>query len=68
MLELLIRRQNQVVMVRESQAWHSVKQPVFHYSKECTEGNNIEGKYRKEGKGGKRPCRRCREIVGLEVF
>jgi len=47
--------------------WHSVKPNdplVYHDETRCTEGNNIETQYRREGTGGRRKCKRCTEISG----
>ena len=40
-------------------AWHSVNSNVYHNNTQCTTGNNIESKYRKSGKGGKKLCAEC---------
>lgn len=43
--------------------FHSKKNPgVYHTCSLCTEGNNIESRYRKRGKGGGRKCKRCRSL------
>ena len=42
--------------------WHSIKRPVHHNNTECTEGNNIEPKYRREGTGGKPLCDHCKRL------
>lgn len=42
--------------------WHSVKpsdKPVHHDNTQCTEGNNIEKHYRRDGSGGKPLCQHC---------
>lgn len=42
--------------------WHSVKPGtanVHHNNTRCTEGNNIESYYRREGTGGRRLCDHC---------
>jgi hypothetical protein len=44
--------------------WHSILRDVHHNESRCTEGNNIEARYRQEGTGGKRLCDRCRELGG----
>lgn len=35
---------------------------VYHDNSSCTEGNNIEKKYLKQGTGGRPKCKRCREL------
>lgn len=35
---------------------------VYHDNDKCTEGNNIERRNWKAGKGGKRLCRRCETL------
>ena len=47
------------------EAWHSVRQDVYHNNRACTEGNNIERRYLLAGSGGKRLCRRCESLNGL---
>ena len=43
--------------------FHSSKNPgVYHICTKCTEGNNIEKEYKKEGTGGGALCHRCREL------
>ena len=44
--------------------WHSTKEgtEVYHNNTKCTEGNNIETYYRKDGTGNKRLCSRCAEL------
>ncbi len=40
--------------------FHSCKnRGVYHVCSECTEGNNIETKYKTAGKGGGRLCKAC---------
>lgn len=40
--------------------FHSKKNPgVYHVCSKCTEGNNIETKYKASGKGGGRLCSTC---------
>lgn len=48
-------------------AWHSTKhdaKPVHHDNTECTEGNNIETKYRASGTGGHPKCAHCKRLDG----
>lgn len=35
---------------------------VYHFCSNCTEGNNIEDRYRRQGTGGLPACSRCREL------
>lgn len=48
-------------------AWHSIKlgQPmVFHDDNTCTLGDNIEARYRVEGRGiGRHRCKECETSV-----
>lgn len=42
--------------------WHSIRETdrkVYHDNDRCTEGNNIETKYRKDGTDGRRKCEHC---------
>ena len=40
--------------------FHSKQNPgVYHVCSKCTEGNNIETKYKTGGTGGGRLCTRC---------
>jgi len=34
--------------------YHSIRGTVYHIYKDCTSGNDIERKYRKQGKGNKK--------------
>ena len=45
-------------------AWHSIRSPVYHTSRLCTEGNNIEPWNCRPGSGGRRLCGRCAELGG----
>lgn len=43
--------------------WHSIGSDVYHNNPACTEGNNIEDKNYREGKGsGTRICTRCKNL------
>ena len=42
--------------------FNSVLQPVHHNNSACTEGNNIERQYRREGTGGKPLCKHCQRL------
>lgn len=42
--------------------FHSEQQSVHHNNSSCTEGNNIETKYRKAGTGGKPLCAHCARL------
>ena len=35
---------------------------VYHDNNNCWDGNNIESKYRKSGKGGKKKCSTCKKL------
>jgi len=35
---------------------------VYHNNNKCTEGNNIEIKYRKIGTAGRRLCEACKKL------
>jgi len=39
--------------------YHSAKSDVYHTNPDCTEGNNIEKKNLRQGKGGRRKCKKC---------
>lgn len=44
--------------------WHSIRETdrkVYHDSNLCTEGNNIEDKYRRAGTDGRPRCKNCEE-------
>lgn len=43
--------------------FHSSKQrDVYHDRSECTEGNNIEARYRVQGTGGLPKCKKCANL------
>jgi hypothetical protein len=42
--------------------FYSEKQSVHHNNSSCTEGNNIETKYKKAGTGGKPLCAHCAKL------
>lgn len=43
--------------------FHSSKQKdVYHDNDRCTEGNNIERKYKTQGTGGLPKCSRCKTL------
>jgi len=44
--------------------WHSTRpgETVHHDNDKCTEGNNIESYYRKEGTGGRPLCAHCKRL------
>jgi len=43
--------------------WYSSKtKKVYHDNTSCTEGNNIESKYRKQGTGGLPKCSHCKRL------
>lgn len=45
--------------------WHSIRisdKKVHHNNSACTEGNNIEKHYRKDGTDGRPLCERCAKL------
>jgi hypothetical protein len=42
--------------------WHSLLQSVHHDNTLCTEGNNIEPQYLRQGTGGKPLCKHCQRL------
>lgn len=49
----------------KTKAWHSSRESdrkVYHDNDKCTEGNNIETKYRKDGTGGRPLCHHCANL------
>lgn len=44
--------------------WHSTEpgRTVYHNNTKCTEGNNIEARYRKAGTAGRRLCTHCARL------
>lgn len=45
--------------------WYSSKETdrrVYHDNTECTEGNNIENKYRRPGTDGRPLCQHCARL------
>ena len=45
--------------------WHSVRESdrkVYHDNDACTEGNNIEQKYRRPGTDSRRRCEHCETL------
>ena len=62
---LLPRRENPIMA--KTTPWHSTRpddKKVHHDETRCTEGNNIEARYKKSGTGGYPKCNRCKEISG----
>ncbi len=54
-------------VVMKTTPWHSSRvydRNVYHDETLCTEGNNIEPKYRVSGTGGRPKCEHCRRISG----
>jgi len=46
-----------------TEPWYSSQhRDVYHDNTVCTEGNNIEYRYRASGTGGLPRCARCREL------
>jgi hypothetical protein len=55
------------IRMSKTTPWHSTRpddNKVHHDETRCTEGNNIEDRYRESGTGGYPKCARCREISG----
>jgi hypothetical protein len=46
----------------KTSAFHSVLRHVHHNNTLCTEGNNIEPQYKRDGTGGKPLCQRCASL------
>ncbi len=46
----------------KTDAFHSVKQTVYHNNTSCTEGNNIEKVNLRPGTGGKPLCSHCSRL------
>jgi hypothetical protein len=42
--------------------FHSILASVYHDNNACTEGNNIEDKYRRSGTGGNPKCAHCTRL------
>jgi hypothetical protein len=45
--------------------WHSAKETdrsVYHDNTGCTEGNNIEARYRRAGSDGRPKCSHCSRL------
>lgn len=42
--------------------WHSVKASIHHNNSNCTTGNNIAHKNRREGDGDKPLCNECARL------
>ncbi|MDQ3934036.1 MAG: hypothetical protein M3340_05325 [Actinomycetota bacterium] len=56
-------------MAAEHRAWHSVLMPVYHDNLACTEGNNIERRYWRAGRGGRRLCTHCARLnAGMVAY
>lgn len=48
----------------KEQAWHSAESDVYHDSRLCQTGDNINPRYLVVGKGGKRRCEECSRVTG----
>ena len=49
----------------QTRPWHSVKpghRNVYHDNTRCTEGNNIETYYRRDGTGNRPMCEHCARL------
>jgi hypothetical protein len=51
-------------MSKVSPFYSTLKRDVHHNQSTCTEGNNIEARYRAQGTGNLRLCDHCRRIGG----
>lgn len=49
-------------MAAVSPFYSTQKKNVHHDQSSCTEGNNIEARYKASGTGGLPKCSRCREL------
>jgi hypothetical protein len=49
-------------------AWHSALMPVYHTHPACTEGNNIEARHWRPGRGGRRLCRHCARLNAVPLL
>jgi len=46
--------------------FHSKKHPgKYHVCSKCTEGDNIQPKYKRQGTGGGKMCERCKDLIRL---
>jgi len=45
-----------------SQPARPPKRDVYHDNNSCTEGNNIESQYRRNGTGGRPLCEHCAKL------
>jgi hypothetical protein len=55
------------ITMSKTNPWHSTRpddRKVHHDESRCTEGNNIEHRYRASGTGGYPKCDHCRRISG----
>ncbi len=50
-------------MARVAPFYSSLKKDVHHVCSNCTEGNNIESKYKTDGTGGLPMCSRCSGLI-----
>jgi hypothetical protein len=49
----------------QTRPWHSTRvydRNVYHDNDKCTEGNNIERQYRREGTGNRPKCEHCARL------
>jgi hypothetical protein len=47
--------------------YHSSKNPgVYHVCTKCTEGNNIESQYKKQGTGDGHMCAHCKRLTSSD--
>ncbi len=46
--------------------FHSIQNPgKYHNCSNCTEGNNIEQQYKRQGTGGGTLCKNCADLARL---
>jgi len=48
--------------VAKKRPWHAKESDVYHDNDKCTEGNNIERHNLKQGTGGNRKCKHCKDL------
>lgn len=51
----------------QTKPWYSSRESdrkVHHDNTSCTEGNNIEAKYRTDGTGNRPKCEHCKSLDG----
>ncbi len=48
----------------KEEAWHAEESNVYHDRRDCQTGDNINPRYLRLGKGGKRRCSECARLTG----